>query len=142
MARMFEDAGFRTHVIIFSAVNAGLAVINLWTEPSRLWFFWPLIGWGIGLLGHAVLVSRKPQRPAAAQLAATAMEPVGATPPSISAAKIEERALQLWQASGARAIAEAAERARSSEASGNAAEAETWRRIEAVLMHLRGPRAS
>lgn len=61
MNRILNDAGFRTHLIIYAAVNGGLALINLVSAPTHVWFQWPLIGWGIGLLGHAFLISRAPE---------------------------------------------------------------------------------
>jgi two-component system, LytTR family, sensor kinase len=47
---------FRSHVFAYAIVNAGLLMINLVTSPDHLWFYWPLIGWGIGLAAHAVVV--------------------------------------------------------------------------------------
>ena len=41
--------GFRAHVAAYVIVNAGLALINLVTTPYHLWFYWPMIGWGLGL---------------------------------------------------------------------------------------------
>ena len=41
-----------SHAIVYVAVNAFLVFINLYTSPERLWFFWVLIGWGIGLAFH------------------------------------------------------------------------------------------
>lgn len=57
-ARKTVDAklGFYIHLLVYVLVNAGLAGINLVTDPSRLWFQWPLIGWGAGLLFHGVMV--------------------------------------------------------------------------------------
>ena len=37
-------------------VNAGLTTMNLVRNPNRLWFYWPLIGWGAGLVLHAWIV--------------------------------------------------------------------------------------
>ena len=45
---------FRSHAIVYVAVNAGLAAINLTTSPQYFWFGWPLVGWGIGLLAHGL----------------------------------------------------------------------------------------
>jgi hypothetical protein len=59
MSNVLRDQGFRTHLIVYAAVNAGLLVINLASASGDYWFQWPLIGWGIGILGHAFLVSRK-----------------------------------------------------------------------------------
>jgi hypothetical protein len=49
---------------------------------------------------------------------------------------------ELFQAHGIKAVAEAAKRAGDFEAQGNAAEAETWRRIEKALKLIRGPNQS
>jgi len=53
--------GFYIHAAIFIAVNLLLATINLVSDPGTLWFVWPLIGWGMGLLGHAYLVFNPPE---------------------------------------------------------------------------------
>ena len=45
--------GFYHHLAIFLMVNAGLIGINLLFSSSRLWFHWPLLGWGIWLALHA-----------------------------------------------------------------------------------------
>ncbi len=47
---------FRIHLFTFIAVMSLLAVINLLTSPGFLWFIWPLLGWGIGILAHALTV--------------------------------------------------------------------------------------
>jgi hypothetical protein len=46
--------GFFRHLIVYLAVNAFLLIINLITSPDALWFYWPLLGWGIGLFFHGV----------------------------------------------------------------------------------------
>jgi hypothetical protein len=48
--------GFRSHVLAYAIVNAGLLMINLVSSPDHLWFYWPMIGWGIGLAAHAAVV--------------------------------------------------------------------------------------
>jgi len=48
--------GFYRHLIVYLAVNALLFIINIITAPRALWFYWPLIGWGIGLFFHGVSV--------------------------------------------------------------------------------------
>jgi len=53
--RVKELKGFYTHALIYVLVNVGLFVINLLTG-GVWWFFWPLIGWGIGLGVHALNV--------------------------------------------------------------------------------------
>lgn len=46
--------GFYQHLLVFAVINSGLVAINLVTAPGRLWFYWPLAGWGIWLLLHAL----------------------------------------------------------------------------------------
>ena len=53
--------GFYRHLMIYVAVNIGLLAINLITSAETLWFYWPLLGWGIGLLFHALQVFRPVQ---------------------------------------------------------------------------------
>lgn len=53
LARVRKIRGFYIHLTQYVVVIAALAVINLVTHPSRLWFFWPAFGWGIGVLAHA-----------------------------------------------------------------------------------------
>lgn len=59
MHDVWQDKGFRIHLIVYGAVNLLLLAINLATDRSHLWFYWPLIGWGLFLLGHAFLVYRR-----------------------------------------------------------------------------------
>lgn len=54
MSDIFVDQGFRTHFIVYIVVNLMLIAINLITAPGTYWFIWPLFGWGLGVLGHAV----------------------------------------------------------------------------------------
>jgi hypothetical protein len=55
---------------------------------------------------------------------------------------IQEYARQLLEAHGAKAVAEAAQKARAFETEGNEEDAATWRHIEAALKLMRGPNAS
>jgi hypothetical protein len=47
---------YYVHLAVYIVVNAGLLAINLVNEPGKLWFHWVLIGWGVGVLGHAAQV--------------------------------------------------------------------------------------
>jgi hypothetical protein len=47
---------FYVHLVVYVIVNAFLFLINIVTSPNSLWFYWPLLGWGIALLIHAVFV--------------------------------------------------------------------------------------
>jgi hypothetical protein len=55
---------------------------------------------------------------------------------------IQDYARQLFEAHGAKAVAEAAQKARALEEQGDSDEAKTWRRIEAALKEMRGPHQS
>jgi hypothetical protein len=55
---------------------------------------------------------------------------------------IQNYARQLFEARGAKAIAEAAQKASRLEMQGMSEDAETWRRIEGALKAMHGPRQS
>jgi hypothetical protein len=48
--------GFYIHLTAYAVVNALLVGINLATSTEHLWFKWPLLGWGIGVLVHAIIL--------------------------------------------------------------------------------------
>ena len=48
-----RKAGLYIHAAVYAGVNALLITINLSSATGRLWFQWPLLGWGVGLLAHA-----------------------------------------------------------------------------------------
>lgn len=48
--------GFYGNLLAFVLVNAILIFINLYTSPKYLWFFWPLLWWGLGVLIHGLKV--------------------------------------------------------------------------------------
>ena len=47
---------FRSHLMAYVVVNAGLVMINLITSDDYFWAIWPMLGWGIGLAAHGVTV--------------------------------------------------------------------------------------
>lgn len=53
-SRVEAKMGFYIHLGVYIAVNTLLIVINFYTSPGYLWFKWPLLGWGIGVIFHAV----------------------------------------------------------------------------------------
>ena len=55
-ARASAKLEFYKHLLTYVVVIGGLAAINLWTYGDYLWFLWPAIGWGVGLLMHAINV--------------------------------------------------------------------------------------
>ncbi|STO10527.1 Uncharacterised protein [Flavobacterium hibernum] len=48
--------GFYGNLTSYIGVNAILIFINLYTSPEYLWFFWPLIWWGVGVVFHGLKV--------------------------------------------------------------------------------------
>jgi hypothetical protein len=52
--RVEAKIGFYVHLAVYVIVNILLMIINLTTSRQYLWFQWPLIGWGIGLLFHGL----------------------------------------------------------------------------------------
>ena len=60
----------------------------------------------------------------------------------MQAMEIEEHARKLREARGELAIAHAAQKARDFEHEGDTIQAQTWRRIEAALRQMQGPRVS
>ena len=47
---------FYIHLTAYVVVNLILFSINMIVSPDSLWFFWPLMGWGIGLAIHVLSV--------------------------------------------------------------------------------------
>ena len=54
--RVGQIKGFYWHLVLYVLVNALLLIINLVTSPTWLWFYWPLLGWGMGIAAHWVSV--------------------------------------------------------------------------------------
>ena len=46
---------FYAHLSAFVVVNLLMVIVNLMLTPGFLWFYWPLIGWGTGVVVHGVL---------------------------------------------------------------------------------------
>ncbi len=52
--RVENRQGFIIHFILFLTVNLALFVIWRFSGARYPWFLWPLFGWGIGIVGHAL----------------------------------------------------------------------------------------
>lgn len=50
--------GFYGSLFSYILFNAFFLFINLTYSPDHLWFFWPMLWWGIGLVFHGVRVFR------------------------------------------------------------------------------------
>lgn len=47
---------FYIHLTVYLTVNIVLFILNMLTNPNDLWFVLPLLGWGIGLTIHFVVL--------------------------------------------------------------------------------------
>ena len=54
--RIEDLRGFYAHLAAYVACNLFLFAINLLTGSDVLWFLFPLMGWGVGLAIHSVVV--------------------------------------------------------------------------------------
>lgn len=58
MNQVQEIRGFYGHLITYIIVIALLFLINFVTHPNYIWAIWPALGWGIGILKHALRAFR------------------------------------------------------------------------------------
>lgn len=47
-----EKRDFFVHLVVYVLVNVMLIAINFIYSPGTIWFFYPLICWGIGIAMH------------------------------------------------------------------------------------------
>jgi hypothetical protein len=54
-ARVEEIRSFYNHLIVYVIINIGIAGFNYYLDAWQVpWFLFPLAGWGIGLVSHAI----------------------------------------------------------------------------------------
>jgi hypothetical protein len=53
--------GFYIHAFVYICVISALAGINM-ISRGDWWVHWPMLGWGLGVLGHALAVCGPMQR--------------------------------------------------------------------------------
>ncbi|MCS3867435.1 sensor histidine kinase YesM [Chryseobacterium ginsenosidimutans] len=54
--RVKEIKSFYGNLISYCIVIPALIIINLMTSPDDIWFYFPMLGWGIGLAAHGMNV--------------------------------------------------------------------------------------
>ncbi len=54
--RVEEEKKFYTHLGVYIVMNTFFVILNLVTSPDHLWFYWPMLGWGLGLFLQGVRV--------------------------------------------------------------------------------------
>ena len=69
VGRLRKKAEFRTHLMIYVLVNGMLVLIWAMTGANFFWPVFPLAGWGIGLVAHAMETYRN-EEPTEDQIAA------------------------------------------------------------------------
>jgi len=52
--RVEAKLGFYIHLAVYVIVGVLLVALDVSTSPGYTWAQWPLMGWGIGLLFHAL----------------------------------------------------------------------------------------
>lgn len=62
--RVAAKIGFKIHLAVFVIVILGLVAINFTTSPDYLWVKWPIFGWGIGIIFHALNIYVFPNKTA------------------------------------------------------------------------------
>lgn len=51
-----EIKGFYGNLTAYIVINIFFLILNLKTSPEHLWFFLPMLGWGIGVIFHGFKV--------------------------------------------------------------------------------------
>ena len=54
--RVKEIKGFYGNSISYCIVIPFLVILNLITNPKSFWFYWPMLGWGMGVAAHGMSV--------------------------------------------------------------------------------------
>ncbi len=54
--RVKELKSFYGNITSYCLVIPFLVFVNLYTSPEYHWFWWPMLGWGIGVASHAIQV--------------------------------------------------------------------------------------
>jgi hypothetical protein len=49
-----EIKAFYSHFMVYAIISVVLLVVNVLSSPGVYWFYWPMIGWGIGIFFHAM----------------------------------------------------------------------------------------
>lgn len=50
--RVKAKKDFYQHLMTYVIINAFLLILNLLTSPTSIWFYYPLLGWGVAVLFH------------------------------------------------------------------------------------------
>jgi hypothetical protein len=54
--RVEQIKGFYGNLISYIVLNIFFLILNVVTSPNHLWFYWPLLWWGLGVIFHGMRV--------------------------------------------------------------------------------------
>jgi two-component system, LytTR family, sensor kinase len=57
--RVNRIKAFYEHLFVYIVIVTGVAIINFIDSPDDIWFFYPLVIWGIIVAAHAIKVFGK-----------------------------------------------------------------------------------
>lgn len=60
--RVETKMGFYIHLSVYGAVILLLVFINVLSSTNTIWFQWPMLGWGLAVVIHALAVFIFPNR--------------------------------------------------------------------------------
>lgn len=49
-----DTKGFYSHLVLYVLCVIAMAGANFYLQPDNLWFIWPAVGWGMGVLSHGL----------------------------------------------------------------------------------------
>ena len=55
--RAEASVGFKKHLITYVLINLGLFALDYFDNGHINWAYFPLLGWGVGLLSHYIQIS-------------------------------------------------------------------------------------
>ncbi|MEL6832490.1 MAG: 2TM domain-containing protein [Bacteroidota bacterium] len=54
--RVKEKKRFYSHLTTYLVMGGFFLTLNLITSPGAWWWYWPMLGWGIGIASHGMQV--------------------------------------------------------------------------------------
>lgn len=61
--RVQAKKGFYSHFGIYAIMGIFFFTLNMLTSPATYWWYWPMLGWGIGIASHYIAVFGIPGLP-------------------------------------------------------------------------------
>ena len=61
--RVKQKKEFFQHLSSYIVMSLFFVILNMLTSPDTWWFYWPMLGWGLGLVMHYVTIFGFPGLP-------------------------------------------------------------------------------